>query len=177
MVSTLRQRRDAERKARTRRALLDAAKQVFVAKGYHATLISDVAARAGTGQGTFYRHFDNKRRIFEVLFDEFMALLMAEFSDMSARPPTGVDEYMAASRDAVLRAARIALAWTVPIQILPVVTTGILLNAIAISLLIVLSVLAAIGEYVMRNFLMAQRYPGYVIREIYQKEPPSGVDG
>ena len=78
---------------------------------------------------------------------------------------------------AALLAVRIALVWTVSIQILPVVTTGILLNAIAFSLLIVLSVLAAIGEYVMRNFLMTQRYPGYIIREIHQKEPPAGASG
>ena len=78
---------------------------------------------------------------------------------------------------AALFAARIALAWVVPFQFLPVVTTGILLNAIAISLLIVLSVLAAIGEYVLRNFLTMQRYPGYIIREIHQKESPVGVEG
>ena len=67
--------------------------------------------------------------------------------------------------------------WAVPISILPEVTTGVILNAIAFSLLVVLSVLAAIGEYVMRNFLMTQRYPGYIIREIHQKEPLAGVDG
>lgn len=74
---------------------------------------------------------------------------------------------------AALFAARIALAWTLPISILPEVTTGVILNAIAFSLLVVLSVLAAIGEYVMRNFVMTQRYPGYIIREIHRKEPPA----
>ena len=110
MVSSLRRRRDEQRKERTRRVLLDAARSVFAAKGYHATLISDIAAEAGTGQGTFYRHFDNKRQLFEGMFDEFVATLMEEFSDMSAHPPTGVEEYMAASRDAMVRAARIVMA-------------------------------------------------------------------
>jgi hypothetical protein len=53
----------------------------------------------------------------------------------------------------------------------------VILNAIAFSLLVVLSVLAAIGEYVMRNFLMTQRYPAYVIREVHEKPPKSGTDG
>jgi len=78
---------------------------------------------------------------------------------------------------AVLFSMRIALAWAVPISILPEVTPGVILNAIALSLLLILSVLAAIGEYVMRNFLMTQRYPGYIIREVHQKDPASGSGG
>jgi len=74
---------------------------------------------------------------------------------------------------AALLTLRIASAWLVPISILPEVTPGMILNAIAVGFLVVLSVLAAIGEYVMRNFLMTQRYPGYVIRERLQKQPES----
>jgi glycosyltransferase involved in cell wall biosynthesis len=76
---------------------------------------------------------------------------------------------------AALFALRISLAWVVPVSILPEVTTGVILNALALSLLVLLSVLAAIGEYVMRNFLMSQRYPGYVIREIHEKGPESAA--
>ena len=32
---------------------------------------------------------------------------------------------------------------------------------------VTLAVLSAIGEYVMRSFLMAQKYPAYVVREIH----------
>jgi len=78
---------------------------------------------------------------------------------------------------AALFALRISLAWVVPVSILPEVTTGVILNAVVFSLLVVLSVLAAIGEYVMRNFLMTQRYPGYVIREIHEKHLTTGADG
>ncbi|GAG18126.1 unnamed protein product, partial [marine sediment metagenome] len=106
------------------------------------------------------------RRLFGFFMDHLVGISERPFQLMS----------LACLAFAALLAARIALAWTVPIQILPVVTTGILLNAIAISLLVVLSVLAAIGEYVMRNFLMMQRYPGYIIREIHQKEPPAGAE-
>ncbi len=42
-----------------------------------------------------------------------------------------------------------------------------------VGFLLVLSVLAVIGEYVMRNFLMTQRYPGYVVRVLHRKDPES----
>ena len=64
---------------------------------------------------------------------------------------------------------RIGLAWAVPVTILPEVTTGMILNAIALSLLVTLAVLSAIGEYVIRNFLMTQKYPAYIVREIHRK--------
>lgn len=68
---------------------------------------------------------------------------------------------------AFLFLVRIGFAWAVPISVLPEVTTGMILNAIALSLLVTLAVLSAIGEYVMRSFLMAQKYPAYVVREIH----------
>jgi glycosyltransferase involved in cell wall biosynthesis len=70
---------------------------------------------------------------------------------------------------AFLFSLRILLAWTIEIQILPEVTRGMILNAIAFSLLVTVGLLSAVGEYVMRNFLIAQKYPAYVIREIYKK--------
>ena len=71
---------------------------------------------------------------------------------------------------------RLLAAWTVPLSILAEVTPGLILNVIVISLLLLLGVLSLIGEYVMRNFLMLQRYPGYVVRELRQKES-AGVSG
>ena len=65
---------------------------------------------------------------------------------------------------------RLLAAWTVPLSILPEVTPGLILNAIAINLLLLLGVLSLVGEYVMRSFLVLQQYPAYVIREIHQKE-------
>jgi glycosyltransferase involved in cell wall biosynthesis len=69
---------------------------------------------------------------------------------------------------AFLFVVRIGFAWAVPVTVLPEVTTGMILNAVALSLLVTLAVLSAIGEYVMRSFLMTQKYPAYVVREIHQ---------
>ena len=46
-----------------------------------------------------------------------------------------------------------------------------ILNAVAFSFLVLLSVLSAIGEYVMRSYLISQRYPSYILRTIYRKDP------
>jgi AcrR family transcriptional regulator len=110
MVTTIRKKKDAERRARTRRALLDASKVVLARQGFHRTLVSDIVAEAGTGQGTFYRNFENKRQMLEVLFDEFVQGLLAEFSDMSMHLPTNVQEYRDASTTAVIRATQLVLA-------------------------------------------------------------------
>lgn len=50
-----------------RAQLLDAAQQVFAAKGYHETKVSDIVAAAGVAQGTFYLYFDSKRAVFDAL--------------------------------------------------------------------------------------------------------------
>jgi len=64
---------------------------------------------------------------------------------------------------------RIILAWTVPIRVLPEVTAGLVLNAVTAFFLVLVGILAAVGEYVMRAFVASQRDPIYVIREILQR--------
>lgn len=107
MVSELRKLKDAERKQQTRQALLVAAGTVFSRKGYHATLISDIVAEIGVGQGTFYRCFENKREAAELLFGQFVEAMLAEFAPMQSHMPGNVTEYRQASIDAVLRVARV----------------------------------------------------------------------
>ena len=51
------------RREETRRALLDAASQLFADKGYHATTVPDIVEAAGVGHGTFYEYFGNRRDI------------------------------------------------------------------------------------------------------------------
>lgn len=99
---------DQERKDRTRQTLLDAAGRVFVAKGYHRALISDIVAEAGVGQGTFYRFFDSKREIFETLMTDVFESSAAQFADMSARLPANAREYRDASLSAIQRIAAMA---------------------------------------------------------------------
>lgn len=70
---------------------------------------------------------------------------------------------------AALFFVRIVFAWFIPFSILPEITPGLILNVILVHLLVTLSVLSAVGEYVIRNFISLQTYPLYIIREIHQK--------
>ncbi len=50
--------------ARKRQAVIDAAAELFVAKGYLGVSMDEVAARAGIAKQTLYRHFDSKETLF-----------------------------------------------------------------------------------------------------------------
>ena len=106
MPSDLRQERDRTRSERRRIDVLDAAERVFVRQGFHRTLISDIATEAGVGQGTFYRHFPDKRAVFETIFDRLVDSLFAEFAGMSANLPSDAREYRDASVAALRRVAQ-----------------------------------------------------------------------
>jgi len=50
--------------------LLAAALNLFVEKGFAATRLDDVAARAGVSKGTLYLYFDNKEALFKAVVQE-----------------------------------------------------------------------------------------------------------
>ncbi|MFI5622728.1 TetR/AcrR family transcriptional regulator [Nocardioides sp. NPDC051685] len=62
-------RRTAQREM-TRRLLLDAAMERFVASGYAATTIDEIASAAGTTRVTFYAYFPSKSEIVKALIAE-----------------------------------------------------------------------------------------------------------
>jgi glycosyltransferase involved in cell wall biosynthesis len=70
---------------------------------------------------------------------------------------------------ALLFLVRILVAWAVDFSILPKVTPGMILNILIFHLLLMLSTLSVIGEYVIRTFLSIQKYPLYVVRELHQQ--------
>lgn len=49
--------------AETRRRLAEAAHRLFVARGFDAVTIDDIAAEAGTSRRTFFRHFPKKESV------------------------------------------------------------------------------------------------------------------
>jgi len=56
-----------EQGERTRVKLLEAARQVFLERGYSATRVDDVTKKAGTSHGAFYLYFANKQDVLEAL--------------------------------------------------------------------------------------------------------------
>lgn len=65
--------RGARRRERTRRRLLDAARDVVAAKGVDATTIGEIVERADVGFGSFYNHFATKDAIVDALLAEAVA--------------------------------------------------------------------------------------------------------
>ncbi|HEY5335848.1 MAG TPA: TetR/AcrR family transcriptional regulator [Mycobacteriales bacterium] len=52
-----------------RRQLLDAARDTFVAQGYHAAAMDDIAVRAGVSKPVLYQHFPSKQELYLALLD------------------------------------------------------------------------------------------------------------
>ena len=52
-----------------RRQLLDAALEVFVANGYHAAAMDEIAERAGVSKPVLYQHFPGKLELYLALLD------------------------------------------------------------------------------------------------------------
>ena len=53
-----------------RKQIMEVAKKVFAAQGYHKTNIEMICRKAGVGRGTIYRYFKNKEAIFAVILEE-----------------------------------------------------------------------------------------------------------
>jgi AcrR family transcriptional regulator len=83
---------------RTLQALTDAGRDLFVARGYHDTRINDVVAAAGLSKGAFYRYFDSKDRLVQVLGVQAIRTVSTTLADIP--PATAPD---GAARTAELR--------------------------------------------------------------------------
>jgi AcrR family transcriptional regulator len=75
-----------------RKQLLAAAQEVFVAQGYHAAAMDDIAERAGVSKPVLYQHFPGKLELYLALLDVHAEGLV-----------TGVREAMAATPDNKIR--------------------------------------------------------------------------
>ncbi len=70
------ERASQKRKSR-RKAVLDEARRVFAAKGYHQTHVADIIEACGIARGTFYLYFDSKAAIFRELLESLLDELKA----------------------------------------------------------------------------------------------------
>src|SRR5664279_1499958 len=76
----------AERAAERREAIIEAALDEFIARGFSATRLDDVAKRAGVAKGTIYLHFKDKEALFEELIRTALVPLIGR---LHAPPLTG----------------------------------------------------------------------------------------
>ena len=64
-----------------RRQLLDAATAVFVARGYHAAAMDEIAERAGVSKPVLYQHFPGKQELYLALLGESVDRLVEAVTD------------------------------------------------------------------------------------------------
>jgi AcrR family transcriptional regulator len=97
-------RTQAQRRAATRRALLDAARSVFAEKGYHGAAAEEIVRRAGLTRGALYHHFEDKKDLFRVVVDE-MEGEIDERIEEAQRAHSGLPEAVMAGYRVFLDAA------------------------------------------------------------------------
>jgi AcrR family transcriptional regulator len=76
----------AERAAERRQAIIEAAMEEFISRGFAATRLDDIARRAGVAKGTIYLHFKDKESMFEELIRTAIVPLVGR---MQGPPPAG----------------------------------------------------------------------------------------
>jgi AcrR family transcriptional regulator len=76
----------AERAAERRQAIIEAAMEEFISRGFAATRLDDIAKRAGVAKGTIYLHFKDKESMFEELIRTAIVPLVGR---MQGPLPTG----------------------------------------------------------------------------------------
>src|SRR5919201_2158107 len=90
----------------TRRALLDAARELFAADGYVDVSIDEICRRARVTKGALYHHFRDKRDLFRAVFEQVerewadeLATLVAEERDPIERIQIVGDAFLDACLD------------------------------------------------------------------------------
>ena len=69
-------KRDADSK---RSLILDAALEVFAARGFHEATMDEIAATSGVAKGTLYRYFESKEDLLEQILAETRATILDRF--------------------------------------------------------------------------------------------------
>lgn len=67
--------------------ILDAALEVFTAKGFAATRLDEVAARAGVSKGTLYLYFSSKEELFKAMVRQTVLPGVGALEDLVATHP------------------------------------------------------------------------------------------
>jgi AcrR family transcriptional regulator len=65
-----------------RNELVDCAQALFFSKGYEATTIADILARAGVSKGGFYHHFQSKEELLDALIERMTETIIANARDI-----------------------------------------------------------------------------------------------
>ena len=70
-----------------RAAIVAAARQVFADQGYHRTGIAHIVREVKIARGTFYRYFDGKRELFQVVVETMMTEVVSVVEPIDLQRP------------------------------------------------------------------------------------------
>jgi AcrR family transcriptional regulator len=70
-----------------RAVLLGAARAVFARKGYHRAGVADIVDEVGVARGTFYRYFESKREVFQVVLGAMMTEVVSVVQPIDVTRP------------------------------------------------------------------------------------------
>lgn len=73
--------------------MLQAAVKVFANKGFHQTVVGDIADASKIGHGTFYGYFSNKSALFKALIEHIQARIVSELAAESFDASRSLEEY------------------------------------------------------------------------------------
>lgn len=93
--------RPGGRRQERRRAVIEAAVQVFNDKGYHAATVADILERANVARGTFYRYFDSKQDCLGAVLDDFLAEIRGPIRELDISKPLSEAELIELYRNVV----------------------------------------------------------------------------
>lgn len=93
--------RPTRRRPESLAKLKQAARKLFVERGYHATRPQDIAREAGLGHGTFYLHFDDKRACFLAFVEDARVELQRYVDSRVAATDGSLEKTIAASLNAI----------------------------------------------------------------------------
>lgn len=112
--------RRAMAKQQTRQKVLEAAREMFIERGYEGATIRDIARAAGMSTGAVFASFTDKPELFDAILGEDFAALLDPMKDAAATAPSARDAlvamfgaaYRAHSAQLPLIQAALAASWT-----------------------------------------------------------------
>ena len=126
-----------------------------------------VIARAGRRTEIPVNHHRRKYGRSGWTFSKLFELNMDNLVRLSQRPFQILGLFCIAA--AVFFTFRVVLGLFSPFSILGDITNGFLLNALVVSLFILIAILCVIGEFVIRSFISLQQEPVYIVREMLKR--------
>jgi len=81
-----------DRKEENRQKILDAAKEVFLEKGYHSASIADIIRQTDLARGTFYLYFRDKQEIFDSLISDLFFSISANIYNVEIEKASDIHE-------------------------------------------------------------------------------------